>query len=58
MTSDCSSPVSYVQFPGSIPAQRQFSFQSSSSKSSGPNYAEMIDDDNMAWGKPKKQSRH
>ncbi|KAI0358968.1 hypothetical protein OH77DRAFT_1518236 [Trametes cingulata] len=39
------------------PAQRQGSFQSNDSRSSAANYAEMMDDDNLAWGKPRKHSR-
>ncbi|KAI0374568.1 hypothetical protein BV20DRAFT_1049344 [Pilatotrama ljubarskyi] len=56
VASDCSSPVLYVPLPGISPS-RQTSFQSNDSRSSGSDYAEMMDDDNMAWGKPKKQSR-
>ncbi|RPD81605.1 hypothetical protein L226DRAFT_606890 [Lentinus tigrinus ALCF2SS1-7] len=59
MMSENSATVSYVQFPGPIiPAQRQPSSQSSqstgSTASSGRDYAEMLDDDDMAWSKPKK----
>ncbi|KAI9059632.1 hypothetical protein FKP32DRAFT_1596187 [Trametes sanguinea] len=56
MTSD-SSQVSYVQIPGLAPAQRQTSHKPSSTQGSIPGYAEMLDDDNLAWGKPKQASR-
>ncbi|KAI0762603.1 hypothetical protein C8Q74DRAFT_1371617 [Fomes fomentarius] len=49
-----SSSVSYVQFPGLSPAQHKSSPQSKTSSSAGPEYAEMLEDDNLAWGKPKK----
>ncbi|OJT14331.1 hypothetical protein TRAPUB_9122 [Trametes pubescens] len=55
--SECDSPVSYVSIPGVSPARRFSTFQSSSSQSSASDYAEEMDDDNMAWGKPKKSHR-
>ncbi|KAI0735573.1 hypothetical protein C8Q76DRAFT_792117 [Earliella scabrosa] len=56
MLSDTSSnsSVSYVQFPGLSPAQRQPSSLSASPHGSGTDYAEMLEDDNLAWGSPKK----
>ncbi|KAI0757389.1 hypothetical protein C8Q80DRAFT_1133414 [Daedaleopsis nitida] len=55
MLSDVSatSPVSYVQIPGLLP-QRQSPSQSASPSTGGSDFAEMLDDDNVAWGKPKK----
>ncbi|OSD05818.1 hypothetical protein PYCCODRAFT_1180108 [Trametes coccinea BRFM310] len=53
MTSD-SSQVSY---PGFAPTQRQTSYKPSSTQGSISGYAEMLDDDNLAWGKPKQTSR-
>ncbi|KAI0662430.1 hypothetical protein C8Q70DRAFT_559527 [Cubamyces menziesii] len=55
MTSDSSSSASYVQLPGLAPVQLQKVTQPQGK--TGSNYAEMLDDDNMAWGKPTKQSR-
>ncbi|KAI0336243.1 hypothetical protein GY45DRAFT_1366306 [Cubamyces sp. BRFM 1775] len=55
MTSDSSSSASYVQFPGLAPVKLQQATQPQGK--TGSNYAEMLDDDNMAWGKPTKQSR-
>ncbi|KAI8983384.1 hypothetical protein BD414DRAFT_490753 [Trametes punicea] len=55
VTSDAS-PVSYVQLPSFAPTPRQTSVQSSSTNGSLSGYAEMLDDENMAWGKPKKHS--
>ncbi|KAH9891093.1 hypothetical protein C8Q73DRAFT_792517 [Cubamyces lactineus] len=55
MTSDSSSSVSYVQIPGLAPVQPQKAAQSKGK--AGSDIAEMLDDDNMAWGKPTKQSR-
>ncbi|KAI0828233.1 hypothetical protein BC628DRAFT_1417824 [Trametes gibbosa] len=57
VTRECDSPVSYISIPGLSPSRRQTTFQSTSSQSSGSDYAEDMDDDNMAWGKPRKHSR-
>ncbi|KAH9846612.1 hypothetical protein C2E23DRAFT_570153 [Lenzites betulinus] len=57
ITRECDSPVSYISIPGLSPTRRQTTFQSTSSQSSGSYYAEDMDDDNMAWGKPRKHSR-
>ncbi|EIW65009.1 uncharacterized protein TRAVEDRAFT_42407 [Trametes versicolor FP-101664 SS1] len=55
--SECDSPVSYVAIPGVSPTRRYPTFLSSSSQSSASDYAEEVDDDNLAWGKPKKNRR-
>ncbi|KAH9927493.1 uncharacterized protein BXZ73DRAFT_102626 [Epithele typhae] len=50
------SPVSYLSFPGLVPtAPQSGSSRTDSSLSSvDSDYAEMLDDDNMAWGKPAR----
>ncbi|PIL30906.1 hypothetical protein GSI_07075 [Ganoderma sinense ZZ0214-1] len=51
------SPISYVQFTGLAPTPSQKPAQAQSGTSNGGGYAEMLDEDNMAWVKPKKASR-
>ncbi|KAI0771018.1 hypothetical protein BD413DRAFT_613539 [Trametes elegans] len=57
LASELSSSVSYVHFPGQAVSQQRQASQPSDAQSPGAKYAEMLEDENMAWGKPKKSSR-
>ncbi|KAI0638996.1 hypothetical protein C8Q77DRAFT_1152015 [Trametes polyzona] len=51
-----SSPIS-ISIPWLSPTRRRGTMQSVSSQSTVSDYAEDMEDDNMAWGKPRKQSK-